>query len=269
MLAGDEDPAMNNAWLDLLAAIADQADSIAMACFRRQDLRVESKPDRSLVTEADVAIEEVARRMAHQRHPELDVLGEEQGEEAREGRGRLIIDPIDATANFVRGIPIFATLLAIENEGVLEAALVSAPALRSRWFASRDNGAYRSDGRRLGVSTVGRLADAQAFHGSVAGREAAAAPPGQRRLLDATSRQRGFGDFYQHVLVCEGAGEIAIDFGVKPWDVAALMLLVVEAGGQATALDGSRSLDAGSLVTTNGLLHREVLALLNDRGVES
>lgn len=247
-------------WLDLLVRIADRADAIALDSFGRQGLRVDSKPDRSLVSEADLAIEAEARRIARAHDTSLAILGEEHGAEGC-GEVRLIVDPIDATANFVRGIPIFASLLAIEVAGELEAALISAPALGQRWHATRGGGAFRGS-RRLAVSGIGSLAEAQVFHGSLAGREAAGMPAGHRALLQATARQRGFGDFYQHVLVCEGAGEVALDVGVKPWDVAAILLLAREAGGEATALDGSRSLDAGSLVTSNGRLHAEVLAVL-------
>jgi histidinol-phosphatase len=255
-------------WLDLLVAIADRADALALACFRRQDLSVDTKPDRSLVTEADLAVEEEARRIARNRYPGLGIFGEEHGfepgVEADALGGRLIIDPIDATANFARGIPIFATLLAVELEGELVAGLISAPALATRWHATRGGGAFCGH-RRLRVSGIERLADAQVFHGSVAGREATALPPGHRALLEASGRQRGFGDFYQHVLVCEGAGEIAIDPVVAPWDVAPLLLLAVEAGGCASGLDGSTALDAGSLVTTNGRLHEQALAILGGR----
>jgi histidinol-phosphatase len=249
-------------WLALLIEIADRADALALARFRRQDLRVETKPDRSLVTEADLAIEEEARRIARSRVPGIAVLGEERGAEPDRGHGRLIIDPIDATANFARGIPVFAVLLAVELEQRLLAGLVSAPALGTRWSATAGGGAHR-DGRRLRVSGIQRLADAQVFHGSVGGSEAPVLPPGHRALLEASRRQRGFGDFYQHVLVCEGAGEIAVDPVVHPWDVAPLLLIAREAGGRATALDGSTSLEAGSLVTSTGLLHDEALKILN------
>jgi histidinol-phosphatase len=248
-------------WLSLLFEIADRADAIALDCFGRQDLRIDTKPDRTLVTEADLAIEAEARRIARQRVPGLAVLGEEEGSEPDHGSGRLVIDPIDATANFVRGIPIFATLLAIEREGQLLAGLVSAPALRARWHASRGAGAFR-DARRLQVSRTRSLAEAQMFHGSLAGREASGRWPGHLQLLQSSHRQRGFGDFYQHVLVCEGAGELALDPGVSPWDVAPLILIAEEAGGRATGFDGSVSIHAGSLLTTNGYLHDEALRVL-------
>jgi histidinol-phosphatase len=248
-------------WLPLLREIADRSDAIARRLFQRVDLRVDVKPDRSLVSEADREIESAARALVAERRPELGVFGEEQGEQAGRSSARLIIDPIDATANFVRGIPVFATLLAIEIDAEVVAGLVSAPALGTRWHAARGQGAWQGE-RRLRVSGVRQLADAQLFHGSLGGYEGARTPPGLQRLANSTHRQRGFGDFWQHCLVAAGSGEIAVDPIVAPWDIAALQVLVEEAGGRATALCGERSIYLGSLVSSNGLLHTEALALL-------
>jgi histidinol-phosphatase len=173
----------------------------------------------------------------------------------------LIIDPIDATRNFVRGIPIFATLLAIEQESEIVAGLVSAPALSARWSAARGSGAFAGS-RPIRVSRVSDLARSQIFHGSLGGAEAKRLPPGLPTLIRATERQRGLGDFYQHVLVAEGAGEVAIDPVMFPWDIAALQVIVEEAGGRATTLQGERSVYGGSLVCSNGLLHEEALRIL-------
>jgi len=251
----------NPDWLALLTEIADRSDEIARRLFRRVDLRIEEKPDRSLVTEADREIESAARELVVLRRPELGVFGEEQGEQPGRSSARLIIDPIDATANFARGIPIFATLLAIELESEIVAGLVSAPALATRWHASRGNGAWQGE-RRLHVSGIKQLAEAQLFHGSLAGYEGGRTPPGLLKLARSTHRQRGFGDFWQHCLVATGSGEIAVDPVVQPWDIAALQVLVEEAGGRATTLAGERSIYGGSLISTNGLLHAEALALL-------
>ena len=248
-------------WLAFLEELADEADPIALRYFRAQDLRVEEKPDLSPITQADLAIEEAARRLTSQRHPMLGILGEEQGETLGAVETRLIIDPIDATRNFVRGIPIFASLLAIEESGEPVAGLVSAPALGARWSAARGYGAHAGK-RRLRVSGIRELAGAQLFHGSLGGIEAKAHPPGLYTLIQRTERQRGFGDFYQHVLVAEGAGEIAIDPGVAPWDIAALVVVVEEAGGRATTLGGERTIYGGSLVSTNGATHEETLRIL-------
>ncbi len=249
-------------WLTLLREIADRSDEIAMRLFRRVDLRVETKPDRSFVTEADREVESAARKLVAERRSELGVYGEEQGEQTGSSGARLIIDPIDSTANFVRGIPVFATLLAIEVEKEVVAGLVSAPALGTRWHASRGQGAWQGE-RRLRVSGVRELANAQLFHGSLGGFEGGRTPPGLQKLTLATHRQRGFGDFWQHCLVAAGSGEIAFDPIVAPWDIAALQVIVEEAGGRATTLAGERSIYAGSLVSSNGLLHDEALALLS------
>jgi len=251
----------NPDWLALLDEIADRSDEIALRLFRRVDLHVESKPDRSLVTEADRDIEIAARALVAERYPELGVYGEEQGEQAGRTSTRLIIDPIDSTSNFVRGIPVFATLLAIEHESEIVAGVASAPALVTRWRASRGGGAWQGE-RRLRVSGIAEFAPAQLFHGSLGGYEGARIPPGLLELAQSTHRQRGFGDFWQHCLVAAGSGEIAIDPLVAPWDIAALQILVEEAGGRATTLAGERTIYGGSLVSTNGLLHDRVLARL-------
>ena len=249
-------------WLPLLEELAECADALALARFRAQDLHIEEKPDRSLVTEADLAIEEAVRGLVGRRHPDLGVFGEEQGETAGQADTRLIIDPIDATANFARGIPVFATLLAIERAGEISAGLVSAPALGTRWSAARGHGARR-DAKHIRVSGVRELARAQSFHGSFGGQEATPTTPQLCALVERTQRDRGFGDFYQHMLVAEGAGEVGVDPIVHPWDVAALQVIVEEAGGRATTLAGDRDIHGGSLVSSNGLLHDEILAILS------
>ena len=255
-------------WLPFLSEAADRSDEISMRLFRSRDLRVEQKPDTSLVTEADLAVEEAARELAAQRHPGLGVFGEEQGEDDGSGDTRLIIDPIDATANFARGIPIFSTLLAIEHAGEIAAGLVTAPALGSRWWAVHGSGAYAAfrggKQRRLAVSAVRELRDAQLFHGSLAGGEGTPLNPRIIELAKRTHRQRGFGDFYQHMLVAEGCGEIGIDPIVNPWDVAPLFVIVEEAGGRATDRNGERSIYEGSLVTSNGWLHDTALEALRE-----
>jgi histidinol-phosphatase len=248
-------------WLPLLFELADRSDEIARRLFRSKDLYVEAKPDRSLVTEADRAIERAAAELIGVRHPELGIFGEEDGERAGSSGARLIIDPIDATANFVRGVPVFATLLALEADGEVVAGVVSAPALHSRWHAARGAGAFQ-DGRRIRVSGIRELALAQLFHGSLGGYEGQRTPPGLRKLAESTHRQRGFGDFWQHCLVAAGAGEISIDPIVQPWVVAALQVIVEEAGGRASTLGGERTIYGGSLVATNGWLHDEALARL-------
>ena len=246
-------------WLSLLFALSDRADSIAMRWFRSASLPVDRKPDRSLVTKADLEIEQAIRDLVAAERPGLGVFGEEHGETRGEGDARLIVDPIDATANFARGIPVFGTLLGIEVAGEIVAGMVSAPALGRRWHAARGAGAWEGE-RRMHVSAVAELADAQVFHGSLAGAEAVPGTEKIPALLEGSWRQRGFGDFWQHVLVADGCGEIAVDPTVKPWDIAPLQVLVEEAGGRATTLDGERSIHGGSLVTSNGRLHARALA---------
>jgi histidinol-phosphatase len=246
-------------WSRLLARIADAADAVALRHFRSGTLKAETKADGTLVTEADRAIEAEARRIVAAGWPGLGVLGEEYGATQGSAGARLIIDPIDATQNFVRGIPIFATLLAIEEDGEVTAGMVSAPALGLRWAAARGAGAFRN-GHRMRVSPIARLAEAQLFHAGLArmgGRRDAVLA-----LAGRVARSRGFGDFYQDVLVAEGAGEIAVDFGIEPWDVAALMVIVEEAGGRATSIAGERTIYAGDFLSSNGLLHDAALAAL-------
>jgi histidinol-phosphatase len=252
-------------WLPLLEEIADGADATALHWFRHPELRVTEKSDLSPVSEADEAIERLARDIIARTHPQLGILGEEQGETSPASAARLIIDPIDATRNFVRGIPVFATLLAIEVDGEIEAGVVSAPALGRRWRAARGAGAWAGDCRMM-VSTVSTVEDAQLFHGNLRARSEGAEPPGLESLMGRVERTRGFGDFYQHALVAEGAGEIAVDPLMFAWDVAPLLVIVEEAGGRATTLEGERTIYGGSLITTNGIMHDEVLRSLRDSG---
>ena len=248
-------------WPAFLEELADRADAIALQYFRSTTLVVEMKSDASPVTDADRAIEAMARRSVSERHPELGVFGEEEGEQPGETGDRLIIDPIDATRNFARGIPIFATLLAVEVDGEIVAGVVSAPALGTRWRGARGMGAFVGT-RRLRVSTISQLGSAQLLHGDLGGMAEAEPPGGLLRLVRRVERSRGFGDFYQHVLVAEGAAEVGIDPVVKPWDIAPLQVIVEEAGGRATALDGERTIYGGSLLTSNGLVHEECMRAL-------
>jgi histidinol-phosphatase len=227
--------------------LADLADSLSLPRFRAGDLHVETKPDLSPVTDADRAVERALRERIATERPGEGVLGEEEGDEG--GEVRWIVDPIDGTRNFSRGLPVWATLIALEREGVPTAAVVSAPALGRRWWASRGGGAF-ADGEPIGVSRVSALRDA-AVSCSLA-RDLA-------RVEPLAWHARGLGDFWQHVLVAEGALDAAIDTKLELWDSAAVELVVTEAGGRAgLAADGQ-------FVTTNGLVHDELLALLRDR----
>ena len=199
-------------------------------------------------------------------YPDHGLVGEEYGVEAGDAATRWYIDPIDGTHNFVRGVPLFGTLIAVEREGELQAAVLSAPSLHERWWARRGGGAWAKsmdeDPRRIRVSGVANLADAQVFYGS--GQEIAASgrAPGFHALLDAAWRERGFGDFWGYALLAEGAAEAMVEVGLSSWDAAAPTVLVEEAGGRVSDFDGRRAIDAGTFVATNGLLHDEVLARL-------
>ena len=256
-----------DAWLALAHDACDEADGIARAAFRR-DLEITTKPDRSFVTQADTAIERVIRSRILAAYPDHGLVGEEYGTEAGEAATRWYIDPIDGTHNFIRGVPLFGTLLAVERDGELQAAVLSAPALRERWWASRGGGAWARgaedrEPRRIHVSGVRDLADAQLLYGSSRDLEVSGRAPGFRTLLGEVWRERGFGDFWGYALVAEGAAEAMVEVDLKAWDAAAPMVLVEEAGGRATDLEGRRAIDSRSFVVSNGVLHEEVLGRLH------
>jgi histidinol-phosphatase len=250
----------------LLEAMAKEADAISMRYFRGDELRVERKRDGTAVTQADKAVEEMARAKVAASGLALDVLGEEMGGDdanaaSKSGRARIIIDPIDGTEEFTRGIPTFGTLMGIERNGQIVAAMVSAPGLHSRWWAYLGEGAYR-DGKRLRVSNVDSLSKAMVFTTGTGPSKNASDQEKIRRLLDAGRNSRSFGGFWQHMLVAEGAVEVALDWTSKPWDLAPLGIMVEEAGGRSTNVRGERTIYSGQLISTNGKIHDEVLKLL-------
>jgi histidinol-phosphatase len=241
--------------------LAGIADSISMKWFRAVDLRVDTKADFTPVSEADRGVEEALReRIAAERDGE-GVIGEEFGAEEASG-GRWILDPIDGTKNFVRGIPIWATLIALERDGVVQAGLASAPALGRRWWASRGEGAF-ADGSRITVSKVDRLEDAQVCFGGVRTWKKTGLLDNFLELAVRAQRTRGFGDFWMHMLVAEGAADVAAEMEVSIWDLAAVQVIIEEAGGRFTDIAGQATPSGGSAVSTNGLLHDEVLKVLN------
>jgi histidinol-phosphatase len=229
--------------LEFAISLADTADALSLPRFRAADLRVETKPDLTPVTDADRAVERALRdRIGRERAGE-GVLGEEEGGE--EAGTRWILDPIDGTRNFARGIPVWATLIALERDGAVVCGVASAPALGRRWWAARGEGSWR-DGERIRVSRI--ASSAEATVSCTYARDLALLEPSVRHA-------RGFGDFWQHMLVAEGAVDIAVDAALARWDVAALEPIVAEAGGRLGVI-------RGQTVSTNGLLHDEAVRLL-------
>jgi histidinol-phosphatase len=230
--------------------LADLADSISQERFRASDLRVETKPDLTPVTDADRAVERALRERIAAGRPGEGVLGEEEGDGG--GSVRWILDPIDGTKNFARGIPVWATLIALERDGESVVGVVSAPALGRRWWAARGEGAF-ANGQPIRVSAVAELRNASVS--CSLGRDLAALEP---HVMHA----RGLGDFWQHVLVAEGALDAAIDAPLALYDFAAFAPIVREAGGRTSAPDGGAPRAGEQVVSSNGLLHDAVLALI-------
>ena len=258
-----------DAWLTLAHAACDEADAIALSAFKR-DLQISTKPDRTFVTQADTSIERSIRARILAAYPDHGLVGEEYGTEAGDAPTRWYIDPIDGTHNFIRGVPLFGTLLAVERDGELQAAVLSAPALHERWWARRGGGAWARSAddvepRRISVSRVSSLADAQILYGSGHDIEASGRAPGFHDLLGDVWRERGFGDFWGYALLAEGAAEAMVEVDLSAWDAAAPMVLVEEAGGRATDLEGRRAIDSGTFLVSNGILHDEVLRRLRAR----
>jgi histidinol-phosphatase len=240
--------------------LADTADAITLARFRALDLHVETKPDLTPVSEADRAAEEAIRAQVAGDRTGEGVLGEELGDDG--GEVRWIVDPIDGTRNYVRGVPVWATLLALERRGRVDVAVVSAPALGRRWWAERDGGAWAgphaaAPGERLQVSKVEQLEDAV-----VSTTSAPAMPPAWARLAARAWTSRAFGDFWHHCLLAEGAIDIAAEYGLELWDYAAIGLIVEEAGGRCTTFAGAEPAPGGSFLSANAALHQQAVELL-------
>jgi len=236
--------------------LADAADAITLGRFRALDLRVETKPDLTPVTEADKAAEEAIRDLVARRGLGEGVLGEEHGDDG--GDVRWIVDPIDGTRNYIRGVPLWATLIALEREGRLDCAVVSAPALGRRWWAARGEGAFAGDdSSQIFVSAVERLEDCV-----VSTTEVHAMPWGWTEIATRAWVSRAFGDFWQHCLVAEGAIDIAAEPSLEIWDYSAVRLLVEEAGGRCSTFAGDPPAPGGSFLATNAALHEAAVAAL-------
>jgi len=235
--------------LELALALADAADALSLPRFRT-GLTIETKPDLTPVTEVDRAVEVELRRLIAEARPGDAVLGEEYGVEGDSAR-RWILDPIDGTKNYSRGVPVWATLIALEVDCRVQVGVVTAPSLSRRWWAERGGGAF-AGAERMQVSAVERVEDAVLSF------------PLDRQLPRMAERAwhvRGIGDFWAHMLVAEGAVDGALDAtGVGVWDVAAVQVIVEEAGGRFTDVHGDPRIDSGTAVTSNGLLHEDLLA---------
>jgi len=249
--------------LTLTLALADRADALTSARFGARDLHIDTKPDMTPVTDADRAVETDLREALARERSDDGVVGEEFGGTTTFSGRQWVIDPIDGTKNYVRGVPVWASLIALLEDGVPVAGAISAPALQRRWWAARGRGAFMAvtgaAPRRLQVSSVADLGSASLSFSSLSGWAQRGLRGRFIDLTDAVWRVRGFGDFLSYCLVAEGAVDIAAEPEVSVWDLAALDILVREAGGTLTGLDGTAGPHQGSAVATNGLLHRRVL----------
>ena len=253
--------------LDLALRLADAADVITLERFRSADLRVTAKPDRTPVTDADTAAEDALRSLIGRERPDDAVLGEERGGAVPTGGRGWVLDPIDGTKNFSRGLPVWASLIALTVQGRAVVGVASAPALGRRWWAADGLGAWTRDApdappRRIAVSGVTDLADAYVSTTDVRTFARRGTLDGYQALLGACWESRAFGDFWQHCLVAEGAVDLAVEAAANPWDLAALVPIVSEAGGRLTDLAGAPTFSGGNALTSNGALHEAALARL-------
>jgi histidinol-phosphatase len=240
---------------------AQQAGRLALGYFDTT-LAVEWKQDRSPVTLADKGAEALLRSVLLDAFPDDGFLGEESGDTPGSSGYRWIIDPIDGTRSFIRGVPLWATLVGLEYKGESVAGVVYLPALAQLYRALRGDGVYRND-RAIKVSAVSRLAEAHLFYSSISWFLKAGCEDRFLELVRQTQRQRGFGDFYGFVLVAQGSGDLMVEHGVHPWDLAALKPIVEEAGGRMTDWNGVPGIDRPDVLASNGLLHDLALEILN------
>jgi histidinol-phosphatase len=249
--------------------LADAADAISLPAFLAGP-EVSTKADGTPVTAADTAIEELIRDRVRRRFPTHGVLGEEFGDDSGGDGTRWIVDPVDGTANFARHIHVWATLIGVERDGELVASVVSAPALGQRWSATRGGGATTTLGGRtwpVRVSAVPRLEEAHLIHAGLSPFDDEGRGEGIREALRRSWRDRGLGDFWGYMLVAQGSADVMVETGVSVWDLAGPALIVTEAGGQFSDLDGTPGYAGPTALATNGLLHAEMVALLARRQV--
>jgi histidinol-phosphatase len=251
--------------LDLARQLADTADALTLARFGAADLAVRAKPDLTPVSDADTAAERAIRDVLSDARPEDAVSGEEYGTEGA-GSRRWVIDPIDGTKNYVRNVPVWATLIALLDGTEPVVGVVSAPALARRWWAARGAGAWTSvaggEAHRMAVSGVTSLADASLSYSSLSGWETLGLRGAFLALTDQVWRSRAYGDFWSYMLVAEGAVDLAAEPELSLWDMAALAPIVTEAGGRFTGLDGIDGVHQGNAAASNGLLHDALLSAL-------
>lgn len=252
--------------LRLAHVMADAADDLTMRRFKAVDLKVETKPDLTPVSDADRTVEEAIRGTLRRARPRDAVVGEEFGKTGWGARS-WIIDPIDGTKNYVRGVPVWATLIALMEYGKVVVGLVSAPAIGRRWWAATGGGAWTgkslTKASRMRVSSVSVLDDASFSYSSFGGWEKTGKLDNFLDLSRACWRTRAYGDFWSHMMVAEGSVDLSAEPELSPWDMAALTVIVEEAGGVWTDVAGVKGLEGGSLVCTNGILHQEVIDRLN------
>lgn len=256
--------------LELALRLADAADAITVPRFRAADLHVTRKPDRTPVTDADTATETELRRLIAAERPDDALLGEEEGGSVPESGRGWVLDPIDGTKNYSRGVPVWATLIALIVDGEPVVGVASAPALGRRWWAAKGHGAWATDApggqpRKLAVSGVTDIGDAYLSTTDVRSFAATGRGDGYLALMDAVWETRAFGDFWQHCLVAEGVLDLSVDGIANPWDLAALVPILAEAGGLLTALSGEATFAGGDGLASNGALHKAALDLLGDR----
>ncbi|WP_442922400.1 inositol monophosphatase family protein [Microbacterium sp. Root166] len=251
--------------LALALRLADAADAASMSRFDAADLEISTKADASHVTEADLATERAIRAVLEAERPGDGVFGEEYGVTGDSER-QWIIDPIDGTANYLKGIPMWTTLIALAIDGVPRVGVASQPAIGRRWWAASGLGAWTNapaGDKRLAVSSIDTLAEASVSFQSMGQWRDAGQLDALERLTSAVWRDRGYGDAWPYMLLAEGRLELVAEFGVKEYDIAALVPIITEAGGRFTSFDGDDSLAARSSLATNGVLHRPFLDLLH------
>ena len=255
--------------LEFTHKLADAADKISMARFGAIDLKIETKPDLTPVSDADKSVEEELRKLIASYSPQDSIIGEEFGHDGG-GNREWILDPIDGTKNFVRGVPFWGTLIGLRVDGEMTTGMVSAPALGRRWFGATGSGSFLQtktnsfqSERKLQVSKISKLEDAYLGYSSQDRWEKKSQEEEFEKLLKKVWRARGFGDFIIHMMVAEGSLDLAMEPSLAIWDMAALIPIIREAGGNVSSLNNGDPLIEKSLVTTNGLLHEQTIKLFS------